>query len=208
MARILPLDSDEHSQTELLLPWLANGTLEPGERARVQAHVARCERCRSVLDFQARLRTAVASAEDPGDVERDWAALRAQLQTSGRVPPPPTRERPRWAAWWPFAIALQCAVVLAAGLVLTVARTPESYRTLGSAASPPSANVLIVFRPDATESQIRAALRSVEAGVVAGPTVTDAYLLQVPALGPQVLDRLRAAPAVSKVESLVGTVGP
>ena len=210
-ARILPLESDEHRQAELLLPWLANGTLEPAERSRVEAHVSQCARCRSVLAFQARLRSAPgADAQAPDAVNRDWAVLRARLEPH---PSATTRShapaRPGRVPWWPLALGLQFAVILGLAIALVASsRAPEPYQALGTAVSPPAANALVVFRPEATEAQIRAALRSIEARVVGGPTVTDAYLLQVPALGPRAIARLRAEPAVLQVESLVGTVAP
>jgi hypothetical protein len=66
------------------------------------------------------------------------------------------------------------------------------------------ANALVVFRPDATEADIRAALRAGDARLVGGPTVTDAYLLRIPDLGAAPLARLRAQRAVARVESLEG----
>ena len=80
----------------------------------------------------------------------------------------------------------------------------DSYRTLGAAGAPPAANALVVFRPDATEAEMRRALRAADARVVGGPTVTDAYLLRIPALDAEALARLRAEPAVARVESLEG----
>ena len=51
---------------------------------------------------------------------------------------------------------------------------------------------------------MRRALRAADARVVGGPTVTDAYLLRIPSLDADALARLRAEPAVARVESLEG----
>jgi hypothetical protein len=96
----------------------------------------------------------------------------------------------------------------AAALLIGVSQHPDPYQALGSASSAPSANAVVVFRPDATEAQIRAALRTSDARLVGGPTVTDAYLLQMPGDGAAALKRLRAQPAVLRVESLVGKAAP
>ncbi|MGZ5216143.1 MAG: zf-HC2 domain-containing protein, partial [Caldimonas sp.] len=66
------------------------------------------------------------------------------------------------------------------------------------------ANALALFHADATEQQIRAALRAVGARIVGGPTVTDAYLVRLGDPGPDALARLRAQPGVLRVESLQG----
>ena len=209
-ARILPLETDEHRQAELLLPWLANGTLEPAERSRVEAHISQCARCQSVLAFQARLRSVPDADAQAPSVDRGWAALRDRLEPDrSAAPRSQAPARPGRVPWWPLAAGLQFAVVLGLAIALVASsRAPEPYQALGTAASPPAANALVVFRPEATEAQIRAALRSIEAHVVGGPTVTDAYLLQVPALGPRAIARLRAEPAVLQVESLVGSITP
>ena len=66
----------------------------------------------------------------------------------------------------------------------------------------------MIFRPEATEAQIRAALRASDARLVGGPTVTDAYLVQLAGPVPQALGRLRAQPGVARVESLVSGSSP
>jgi hypothetical protein len=141
-----------------------------------------------------------------GDVDRDWAALRSRLEPRrSAAPRANTRGLQRWAHWWPVAVGFQCAVVLGLVIALVIAvRQPEPYRALGAGASAPVANALVVFRPDATEAQIRAALRASGARLVGGPTVTNAYLLQMPEPGPDALNGLRAA-AVLRVDPSWGT---
>jgi anti-sigma factor RsiW len=205
-ARILALDSDEHRQAELLLPWYTNGTLDAAQRARVEAHLLQCPRCQADVAFQAKLRDVAGSVAAPtGDAARGWAALRERLD-----PKPPVvrragpRRRWRWTGWWPLAFGVQAAVILGLAIAwVGVTLRPEPYQTLGAATSAPAANALVVFRPEATEAQIRAALRASDARLVGGPTVTDAYLVQLAGPVPQALGRLRAQPAVSRVESLV-----
>lgn len=203
-ARILALDSDEHRNVQSLLPWYANATLDEAETARVDAHLAECERCQADVDFQRHLRTHPGLAEPGGQIDRGWAALRVRLE------PPPTSPRAaaaanwRWTRWLPLALGVQAGLVLALALALWIPARQADYRTLGAASGVPTANALVVFRPDATEAEIRKALRVCDARLVGGPTVTDAYLLRLPDLDAQALARLRAQPAVARVESLEG----
>jgi hypothetical protein len=65
------------------------------------------------------------------------------------------------------------------------------------------------FRPDATEQELRDALRDSNARLVHGPTSTDAYVLAVPAEHVNdAVARLRARRVVLLVESLDGASPP
>jgi anti-sigma factor RsiW len=219
-ARILPLDSAEHQATQQLLPWWVNGSLDAAGHARVEAHLAECPRCQADAAWQARLRAAPEGATPrDGVVERDWAALRRRLpvdQVDGNhgradnsardpgVAPPPRRAAPGWqrtARWLPLALGIQAALVLALVFGLPLMQgAPEAYRALGAAPGATGANALVVFDAGASEAQVRSALRASGARLLGGPTVTDAYLLQLS--GPEALQRLRAQPGVARVESL------
>lgn len=203
-ARVLSLDSDEHRAVQALLPWFVNGTLGGDEAGRVEAHLAECARCQADTAFQVRLRGLDVAAAPAGDIERGWAALRRRLDTkTGTARHASGSPRWRWTGWLPLALGLQAAFVLVVAIAaFMLPRQPELYRTLGSAPGGATANALIVFRADATEAQMRRALRAGEARLVGGPTVTDAYLLRVPDLGAETLARLRAQPGVARVESL------
>ena len=219
MARILCLEGDEHQRVQLQLPWFVNGTLEAGERVAVQAHVGRCARCQADAAWQWRLHAQAgedrtASEATPRDgLERDWAALleRLDLPHIAATPAAPgSGFRARWAwsrsRWPPILAAAQAALIAAMAIALWMSpsRPTDAYRALGSASATGAANALVVFRADATEAQIRRALRACDARIVGGPTTTDAYLLAVPDLGPRTLAKLRSEPAVLRIESLEG----
>ena len=222
-ARIVAFDSDEHVALQALLPWYANGTLARAEAARVDAHLAQCARCRTDLDWQVKLRAtqpeALAGVGDAGDVERRWSALRERLAAdaaasipqasqapAGRTPSSAAARRP--IRWMPWAFGLQTALVLALAVFAgwSALAPSEPYRALGAApaSATATANALVVFRPDATEQQMRRALRAGDARLVGGPTVTDAYLLQIGSATntAEAIARLRAQPGVLRVESL------
>jgi len=78
----------------------------------------------------------------------------------------------------------------------------ERYRALGAQPAASEANAVAVFRGDATNEQMRDALHAVEARIVGGPTITDAWLVRIGSPTPQVLARLRAQPGVLRVEAL------
>jgi anti-sigma factor RsiW len=203
-ARVLPLDSSEHRMAQELLPWFVNATLVADEAAPVAAHLAQCLRCQADAAALAALRAVPLGADSGGSVERGWAALRSRLdvrptetgRSSGRL---------RWKPSLQLALAAQAVVtlVLVGALIATTARN-EPYRALGSAPASIEANALAVFRADATEQQMREALRSAGARIVGGPTISDAYLLRIVDLQPETLVRLRAQPGVLRVESLQG----
>ena len=208
-ARVLPLESDAHRQAQELLPWLVSGALDAAEAAPLEAHVAGCGRCRDDAESLQRLRAAVVDEGPSGDVERAWAALRSRLDAdrplAGRGAPafaPPLRG---WRAVLPLAVALQAVVIVVlAGMLLVLVPRGEPYRALGSTAAPVEAQAVVRFVPEATDAQMAAALRAVDAHVVGGPTATGAWLLRLADASPDALARLRARPGVAGVESLQG----
>ena len=203
-ARVLPLDSNEHRQAQELLPWFVNGTLAAAEAAPVAEHVAQCVRCQADAAALAAVRAVPIDVATGDSVERGWAALRRRLEAR-----PTEAKRRTGPPWWKLslqvALAAQAVVmlVLAGVLIATTTRT-EPYRALGASPEPAEANALAVFRADATEQQMREALRAAGARIVGGPTISDAYLLRLVDLQPAALARLRAQPGVLRVESLQG----
>ena len=95
-----------------------------------------------------------------------------------------------------FAIAASVAGV---ALLLSPAplgrpRTAPSaaYHTLSAATASRAGNLIVVFRPETPERDLRADLRESGARLVGGPTDADAYVVWVPdARRPTVLAALR-----------------
>ncbi|NGZ85039.1 zf-HC2 domain-containing protein [Duganella aceris] len=114
--------------------------------------------------------------------------------------------QPSWLRW---AMAAQWVVI--AGLVALLVRPggePADYRVLGSGVAA-GGNLVVVFQPNTSERELRRILQAQNARVVDGPTVTDAYLINVPAAGRhQALQSLRAESAVKLVEPLDGGSTP
>ncbi len=180
---------DAHLTAQMLLPWYATGRLDADERALVEAHLGRCPQCQAELALERRLDTEVA--ELPMDVDQAWAALRPRL---GR------RRAPRgisgaWRAgldaargalarpapWLGWAFAAQTAALLIVAVLAVQPLRPARYHALGAAPPPASGNVIVTFRPETSEQDLRNTLNDNHARLVDGPTAADAYVLHVPA---------------------------
>lgn len=132
-----------------------------------------------------------AEAPAPGTpvVPRRWWARHAANQ-------------PTWLRW---AVAAQWVLIV--GLVALLARPdgpPAAYRVLGNSVNGGSVgNLVVMFQPATTERELRRILQAQGARVVDGPTVTDAYLINVAEENRErALQALRADPAVKLVEAL------
>jgi hypothetical protein len=201
-ARILALESEAHRNAQELLPWFVTDTLDAFEMAQVSEHLVRCSICQEGAAALRQLRDTPLDAVASERVDRGWAAVRRRLDVAKGTPGAGFATR---AASWGglrVALAIQFAVIVALALVLVWDRAPgEPYRALGTVAAS-EANAIAVFRADATEAQMSAALRAAQARVVGGPTVSDAYLLRLPDAEPAAVDRLRSQPGVLDVQSL------
>jgi anti-sigma factor RsiW len=203
----------DHLDAQEALPWLANGTLAGAELERVQAHIATCAQCRADL---ALLRTVHAAGPGP-DLDFDPDRALARLMPQLDAPPVQARTgllqrwRDRAAAndrtWLRAAVAFQfgAIAVLAALLARPSGQpdSPASYRVLGAAGANGMARVVVTFRPDTPEAELRRIVRASGARIVGGPTVTDAWLVGADGRLDPVLARLRAEPAVTLAEPLV-----
>ena len=171
-----------HDEAEELLPWYTTGQLAPDEQALVERHLASCAECRAQLGFDRRMIDEFPAMSP--EVDSGWARLRQRLEPRQSFARKIARDaealwqmlrRPPVAA---LAVAQLAFVVVAASVLLSLSR--PSYHALGSAPPPASANVVVIFRADTTESQRRDLLRANNASLVGGPTPTDAYLLRIP----------------------------
>jgi len=217
---VIALGTDIHSRVQALLPWYVRGSLDIEECARIEAHLGECALCQAELAWERRLHVADDDAAPSDDVERDLALLRERL-VGAAVParhgeraarlPRGWRQGPAWMRW---ALVAQCAVIatLMLGLFADAPSPEQRYRALGRHAVVPVAgvgNLVVRFRPETTEQQMRQTLRDSDARLVYGPTTTDAYVLSVPAERVKdAIGRLRAQGTVLLVESLDAAGAP
>jgi hypothetical protein len=207
MTDFLPTEPRPHDEAEELLPWYATGQIDEAGRIRVEEHLSSCAECRQQLSVERRLVQEFRSLA-PG-MEAGWARLRSRMETQLR----PRRHNKLKVARIPDffrrpAIAMLAAaqlafVVLAGGLLLSLSR--PTYHALGSAPAPQSANVIVMFRADATVEEMRDILRASGASIASGPTPAGAYLLRVPASQRQLaLAKLNSDDQVQLAEPIDG----
>jgi anti-sigma factor RsiW len=209
-----------HHEAWELLPWLVNGTLEPLERAAVEAHLAGCFECRGEAERCRALQIEVRSAEvAPSPHPAQLAQLMRRVDEVER-----TRKGPRLVrllgarkvnVWW--AIAAQAAAVVVLLAVIFWPAPPKRFVTLSDPAPPVAAaaaqrQVRVVFTPNATEAEMRRVLLEVRGEVVGGPSPLGAYTIAVPAgAGAEplalVLEHLRDDPHVRFAEPVAGAGG-
>ena len=217
MSNIIRLPGDKHREAQLLLPWYLTGRLEPDERARVDAHLKTCAVCRADLRLEQRLGPEFAGL--PLDVDQGWAAMRRRLEDDAK-----SGDAAGWdgqfagqagalarsgAPWMGWALAAGLAAIVAVGALPTAQPPPAAYHALSSAAASPAGNVIVIFRPDASESAMRAALQASHARLVDGPTAAGAYVLHAaPAERQRALASLRAATSVVMAEPIDDGAAP
>jgi anti-sigma factor RsiW len=197
---------DPHEQAQLSLPWLLSGTLEGEELAQVEAHVNSCPLCQADLAWERTLRGAGEAPAPALDVEAALQRLAPRLDQRPARPGFLGRWKAAVAAndmaWLRPVAAFQLAVIAVLGLLLAQPRDTADYRTLGTPAHA-QASLVVVFDPGTPERELRRILQDSGARVVDGPTVTGAYVLDVPPAGTQrALQKLRGEPAVTLAQPL------
>lgn len=205
-------DPLSHEKAQLLLPWLSTGTMDDAEFAAVRAHVETCAECQADLVLQATLRAAAPPVDSAFDADRAFARLAPRL--GAQAPHVAVLERWRGALaanspWLRWTAAAQFAVIaLLAVMLVRPGDGAGDYRALGSETAV-QGDLVVVFRPDTTEREMRRILQASGARVVDGPGMTGAWVLAVPAgQSDGALTQLRSEPAVSLVQPLAAGIPP
>lgn len=225
--RIVNLETSAHQAVQELLPWFVMNRLEGGELDAVREHLAGCEQCRADVEQQRKLRAAEPDTIIMPDIDAAWRRMQAQLDAAPTAAEStaaaPRKRQSRYGnrladavqrlfgrpgGWMPWAMAAQFVAI--AGLAIVVAHLEgesaayrdASFHVLGTPKNA-SANIMAVFRPEATEQELRGVLQASGARIVDGPTATGAYLLRVDEAHIEpAIKALRAQRAVALVESL------
>ena len=226
MGRVISMPGDPHQQVQTLRPWYMNGTLDAGEVAAVEAHLAECAECREDLAMERLVGQDMAAV--PLEVERGWAAMRSRIErtpapapipAAAALPQQPDNVVPLRRSWlqrsvpvrWALAAQAAAAVlIVGAGRLMIPAAAPEPlYHALGSAPQAAPGNMVVIFRPDTPERDLRGAMVASRAELVGGPTASDAYVLRVAATQRDTaLARLRANAHVVLAEPIDASARP
>lgn len=203
MTKIFNFEDARHQQTQGLLPWYVNGTLDSAETAAVEKHLTECDECRADLERERVLGREVAHL--PLDADHGWERMRARLEGAAQPPGRPAVAllRRRVPLGWALAAQAACLALAVGAAVWLAPSQNHTYRALGASTPPTNGNVVVIFKPDVSEATLRGALREVGARVVDGPTTADAYVLHVDAARrADALIRLRANGEVTLAEPI------
>ncbi len=213
--RLFRADEPSERETEALLAWYVNGTLDASEHARVERHLTQCLRCRREAQRVRELQAAVTQdvslpALDRAlaraharldDFEQRWrpAVLVRRVGKSWRAAPPAVRG----------ALAIQLVLIIGLAFALTLSReSPAPYRTLSApgASIHGAVKISIVFDGATSEAELRALIAGVHARIVDGPSAAGVYTVEVaPGHENEAITQLRASPAVRFAEPASST---
>jgi len=213
--------SAQHARAELVIPWLANGSVPAEAEPELREHIAGCPRCRE--DYEEQLRVCQAMQADGPLVfaaESSYQKLLARIQNpdvdheprpqaAGRHPGWSShafRQAPPAVRWLTAAVVLE-AFAIGAGAwawYSSNAVRPAVYRTLTSASPSYDSGprVRILFRTDLSMGELQSVLRGAGAHIIDGPADGNIYTLGFaqPRLSPVMLEQrvaaLQANPAV------------
>jgi hypothetical protein len=214
MARIISLNGDDHREVQHLLPWYVTGTLDGADTARVEAHLGVCPTCQAELGQEQRLSAEVAGL--PLGAEQGWARMLRRLDAAvvERRPAAGAR-RPlfrgwtRGTPWLQWALAAQVVLILGVGGLILREAQPARYHVLGAQPASAAGNIVVIFRPDASEKDMRELMKENAARLVDGPTASSAYVLRVSSdRRAAALKTLRDSAHVVLAEPVDGGVSP
>jgi hypothetical protein len=207
---VIPLNTDVHQEAQELLPWFVLGTLNATETAAVQEHLRTCSQCQADVEFQRKLQAVPLAPRVELDVNSAFAKLKPQLAAAPQEKKGPRFEdrleglRQAARQWWmPWAIGAQTlALACLCVVVMQKQAAPVQYIALGAQVED-KGNMVVMFKPQTAENELRRILQGADARVVDGPLVTGAYVVHVnDGKRAQALAALHGESAVTMAESL------
>ena len=130
-----------------------------------------------------------------------------QIRASGPVRLLRRRVPVAWAMVGSLAASIALAVVFSGVRPNPVPQ--QTYHTLGSTAADAAGQVVVLFKPDTTEQQMRLILAAQGARVVDGPTAAGGYVLHIDSGEPaQAIEALRQSDQIVLAEPLANDGRP
>ena len=156
-----------------LLAHYAAGRCTPEEAQAVEAALRQRPELAGELELLRNLRARIRETETetaaPG--EFGWARLKRELNHESN------RTQALRSPWAKFA-AIAASALLVVQVLIWQDQRDDTYRTLGDE---PAVGVIvqIKFQPEATQAQVQALLREVDAEIVAGPSAAELYRVRL-----------------------------
>ena len=193
----LPLDP--HEAATLLLPWYANGTLDPEETRQVEAHLGQCPHCRAELAQYRVLSEQVQEQSGPAWQPPDdhFDRLMADIE---RLETPAIPVRSKLSPWqrmmdWlrntpdPVRWTLAAESLALAMLVLVVwlpgrPVVEPGFETLSSVTTstrPTGPRLRVGFDPTLRIADLQSLLQVLNGQIVAGPSALGIYTIALDA---------------------------
>jgi hypothetical protein len=158
------------------LPWYPDH-LTPEQRGAVQAHAAECSGCRHELEAI----SGVMEASESPAADSHYARVRARIEAAAPAPATagPSPER-RGFGWTSQAAAAALLLAVGATTAIGISRWMSAEPTYQTAeVSGQAGGLQVVFRPDASATEIAEALRRLGAQIVDGPSPLGVYRIEL-----------------------------
>ena len=192
-----------HARAELVIPWLANGSLPAEAEPAVREHIASCPKCHGDYEEQLRvcqgmraegplvfaaessyqkLLTRVQNAEFPAEAPAEPAELHPAAEI---LHPPPAMRQFRQASpvvrWLAAAVVLQAFAIGVGAWVWHSSDVGRDggYTTLTSTAPSYDSGlrVRVLFSPDLSVGALQGVLQAAGAHIIDGPADGNVYTL-------------------------------
>ncbi len=195
--RVTRDSATEHAwATEVIFECL-NGTLPGEDLARFETHIARCDECRSDINFEQTLVRGMHERQmtdyvphgslqvlngriDRFEKRRGSRRVRLSESGTGRLGSATVR----------WLLAGQAAAIAVLAIALFIPASPpqvtEGYQTLSSSAdrAPAGAQLQVVFDDSLSTAELRALLVGLDATIVRGPTRAGLFEIEIAPTSP------------------------
>ena len=201
------MNYDTHPQLDRLVADYVLGTMPPRVRRRLEAVMRRSPAVQAAVDAWSDRLHLLSRIESPLDPSPAVFA-RIERRIDQTMPSTAAGLGARRAAVWSWlrpALGFAFGVMLALGLTTLQWPVFETLTTAPPAAPAQRQTLRLLFAPGTTVEQMNAALRAVDASIVAGPTPLGLLTVSVPDAQPleRALATLRSQPVVRFAEPVV-----